>query len=122
MCTRVLVKNWARRYGAPDSVHSDQRKNFESHVFEESCLADEVPAGELKHGGECDKGVDTLDKEGGGIAEDVQNREANREERTEDKHDAKEEESTGQSQGLWIVGWNWRKMPTQRRFTCSRWN
>ena len=27
---RLLVKNWVCRYGVPDSVHSDQGKNFES--------------------------------------------------------------------------------------------
>ena len=33
--------------------------------------------------------------EGGGLAEDVQNREANREERTEHKHNANKEQLTG---------------------------
>ena len=36
-CTRVLVKNWICRYGVPDSIHSDQGRNFESQVFEEMC-------------------------------------------------------------------------------------
>ena len=36
-CARVLVKNWVCRYGVPDSIHSDQRRNFESRVFEEMC-------------------------------------------------------------------------------------
>ena len=36
-CARVLVKNWICRYGVPDSIHSDQRRNFESQVFEEMC-------------------------------------------------------------------------------------
>ena len=79
-----------------------------------SCIADVVPQGELENRGECDKGVNILDMEGGGLAEDVQNRETNREETTEHKHNAKEEQLTGQSQRLHIVGWNWRKIPTQR--------
>ena len=87
-----------------------------------SCLADELPAGEPEHGGEYDKGVNISNKEGGGLTEDVKNRETNREKRTEDKHNAKEEEPTGQSQRLRKVGWNWRKIPTQRRFICSRRN
>ena len=36
-CARVLVKNWICRYGVPDSIHSDQGRNFESQVFEEMC-------------------------------------------------------------------------------------
>ena len=36
-CARVLVKNWVCRYGVPDSIHSDQGRNFESQVFEEMC-------------------------------------------------------------------------------------
>lgn len=36
-CVRVLVKNWICRYGVPDSIHSDQGRNFESQVFEEMC-------------------------------------------------------------------------------------
>ena len=85
-----------------------------------SCLADVVPQGELENQGECDKGVNILDMEGGGLAEDVQNRETNREERTEHKHNAKEEKLTGQSQRLHIVGWNWRKIPTQRQGGTSK--
>lgn len=85
-----------------------------------SCLADVVPQGELENRGECDKGVNILDMEGGGLAEDVQNRETNREETTEHKHNAKEEQLTGQSQRLHIVGWNWRKIPTQRRGGTSK--
>ena len=50
-----------------------------------SCLADVVPHGELENRGECDKRVNILDMEGGGLAEDVQNRETNREETTEHK-------------------------------------
>ena len=61
-----------------------------------------------------------MDMEGGGLAEDVQNRETNREERTEHKHNAKEEKLTGQSQRLHIVGWNWRKIPTQRQGGTSK--
>ena len=61
-----------------------------------------------------------LDMEGGGLAEDVQNRETNREERTEHKHNAKEEKLTGQSQRLHIVGWNWRRIPTQRQGGTSK--
>ena len=80
-----------------------------------SCLAGVVPHGELENRGECDKGINILDMEGGGLAEDVQNRETNREETTEHKHNAKEEQLTGQSQRLHIVGWNWRKIPTQRQ-------
>ena len=31
------MKNWVCRYGVPDSIHSDQGRNFESRVFEEMC-------------------------------------------------------------------------------------
>ena len=31
------MKNWVCRYGVPDSIHSDQGRNFESQVFEEMC-------------------------------------------------------------------------------------
>ena len=87
-----------------------------------SCLADVLPAGEPEHGGEYGKGVNISNKEGGGHTEDVKNRETNREKRAEDKHNAREEEPTGQSQRLRKVGWNWRKIPTQRWFICSRRN
>ncbi|KAK3739259.1 hypothetical protein QZH41_000260 [Actinostola sp. cb2023] len=36
-CTKALVNNWILRYGAPDSIHSDQGRNFESNVFSEVC-------------------------------------------------------------------------------------
>ena len=36
-CARVLVKTWVCRYGVPDSIHSDQERNFESQLFEEMC-------------------------------------------------------------------------------------
>lgn len=36
-CARVLVKNCLCRYGVPDSIHSDQGRNFESQVFEDMC-------------------------------------------------------------------------------------
>lgn len=35
--SKVLVKNWICRFGVPDSLHSDQGRNFEPHVFEEMC-------------------------------------------------------------------------------------
>ena len=41
-CARVLVKNWVCRYGVPDSIHSDQGRNFESQVFEEMCYLLEI--------------------------------------------------------------------------------
>ena len=31
------MKNWVCRYGLPDSIHSDQGRNFESQVFEDMC-------------------------------------------------------------------------------------
>ena len=31
------MKNWVCRYGVPDSIHSDQGRNFESQVFEDMC-------------------------------------------------------------------------------------
>ena len=34
---KVLVEEWICRYGAPNSIHSDQGKNFESHLFSEIC-------------------------------------------------------------------------------------
>ena len=36
-CARVIVKNWVCRFGVPDSIHSDQGRNFESGVFSEMC-------------------------------------------------------------------------------------
>ena len=36
-CAKVLVRNWICRFGVPDSIHSDQGRNFESKVFEEIC-------------------------------------------------------------------------------------
>jgi len=47
-----------------------------------SCFLDMVPGGKLEHGAECDKGVNISNTEGGGLAEDVQNRETSGEERT----------------------------------------
>ena len=41
-CARVLVKNWVCRYGVPDSIHSDQGRNFECQVFEEMWQQNEV--------------------------------------------------------------------------------
>ena len=34
---KVLVRNWICRFGVPDSIHSDQGRNFESNVFGEMC-------------------------------------------------------------------------------------
>ena len=65
-----------------------------------------VPSGELEHGVECDKRVNLSNMEGGGLEEDVQNRETRREERTEDRHEGKDERPIGQCQRLQIVGWN----------------
>ena len=48
-----------------------------------------VPAGELEHGVQCDKRVNLLNMERGGL-EDVQNRETRREKRTEDEHEGKD--------------------------------
>ena len=84
-------------------------------------LPDMVPGGEHEHGGECDKGVNISNMEGGELVEAVKI-ETRREEKTKDVHEAKEEQPTGQSQRLRIVGWNWRKIPTQKRFIRSRWN
>lgn len=36
-CASVFVKNWVSRYGVPESIHSDQGRNFESNVFKEMC-------------------------------------------------------------------------------------
>lgn len=36
-CAKVLVKNWICQYGVPDSIHSDQGRNFAFQVFEEMC-------------------------------------------------------------------------------------
>ena len=41
-CARVLVDNWVYRYGAPDTIHSDQGRNFESHLFSELCQMLEI--------------------------------------------------------------------------------
>jgi len=83
---------------------------------------DMVPGGEHEHGGECHKGVNISNMERGEPVEDVQNRETRREQKTKDEHEAKEEQPTGQSQRLRIVGWNWWKIPTQKRYIRSRWN
>ena len=34
---KVLVRNWICRSGVPDSIHSDQGRNFESKTFSEMC-------------------------------------------------------------------------------------
>ena len=34
---KVLVSNWIFRSGVPDSIHSDQGRNFESKIFSEMC-------------------------------------------------------------------------------------
>ena len=67
-------------------------------------LPDMVPGGKLEHGVECDKRVNLSNIEGGGLEEDVQNRETRREERTEDEHEGKDEQPIGQCQRLQIVG------------------
>ena len=36
-CAKTLMDNWVYRYGAPDSIHSDQGRNFESRLFGELC-------------------------------------------------------------------------------------
>ena len=36
-CAKTLVRHWICRFGVPDSIHSDQGRNFESKVFEEMC-------------------------------------------------------------------------------------
>ena len=54
-----------------------------------SCLTDMVPSGEFEHGGGCDLGIHISDSEGGEPAEYFQNGETNREETTDDKHEAK---------------------------------
>ncbi len=35
---KALVDNWICCYGAPDAIHTDQEKNFESRLFAEACL------------------------------------------------------------------------------------
>ena len=35
---KVLVKNWTCRFGVLDSMHSDQGRNFEPTVFQETCM------------------------------------------------------------------------------------
>ena len=34
---RVLVEEWICRFGTPDTIHSDQGRNFESQLFSEVC-------------------------------------------------------------------------------------
>ena len=34
---RVLVKEWFQKYGTPEPIHSDQRRNFESTIIQELC-------------------------------------------------------------------------------------
>ena len=34
---KVLVRNWICRFGVPDSIHSDNSRNFESKTFSEMC-------------------------------------------------------------------------------------
>ena len=79
-----------------------------------------VPGGEPEHGVECDKRVNLLNMEGGGL-ENVQSRETRREERTEDEHEGKDEQPIDQSQRRQIVGWNWWKTSgTSKRPVYSR--
>ena len=63
-----------------------------------------VPGGELEHGVDCDKRVNFSNIEGGALEKNVQNRETRREERTEDEHEGKDEQPSGQCQRLQIVG------------------
>ena len=37
-CAKVFVKNWICKFGIPDSMHSDKGRNFESTVFQETCM------------------------------------------------------------------------------------
>ena len=34
---KALVRNWICRFGVPDSIHSDNGRNFESKTFSEMC-------------------------------------------------------------------------------------
>ena len=36
-CAKVLVRNWIYRFGVPDSIHSNQGRNFGSKIFSEMC-------------------------------------------------------------------------------------
>ena len=63
-----------------------------------SCLADTVLVAEFVHGDECDQGVDILDTEGGGLAEDDFKGEMSGQERTDDECEAEVEQPTDQSQ------------------------
>ncbi|KXJ06192.1 Retrovirus-related Pol polyprotein from transposon 412 [Exaiptasia diaphana] len=36
-CANKIVNEWIARYGVPDSLHSDQGRNFESNLFKEIC-------------------------------------------------------------------------------------
>ena len=36
-CGKVLVRNWIGRFGVPDSIHSDNSRNFESKILSERC-------------------------------------------------------------------------------------
>ena len=55
-----------------------------------------IQGGKLEHGVECDKRVNLSNIEGGGLEEEVQNRETRREERTEDEQEGKDEQPIGQ--------------------------
>ena len=37
ICAKVLSRNWICRFGVPDSIHSDQGRNFESKTFSKIC-------------------------------------------------------------------------------------
>ena len=41
-CARALVDNWVYRYGAPDAIHTDQGRNFESRLFSALCQMLEI--------------------------------------------------------------------------------
>ena len=36
-CAQAIVNNWISRFRVPDSIHSDQGRNFESHLFSHLC-------------------------------------------------------------------------------------
>ena len=103
MCHLLQInKMWSTAYHAEGNGQMGANDEIPSEVVNvpgkseyRLYLADMVPVGELEQCGERDQEIDISDMEGSGLA-DVQNGETNKQERTEDKHEAEEQPTTVQ--------------------------